>query len=80
MVSSKSEHIDSLDNLLAQTEIPHDFDVISIDIDSNDLGVWESINNYHPKIVVIEINSSIMPGVLSRHNRIHYGNSFSSTL
>lgn len=80
MVSSKSEHIDSLDNLLAQTEIPYDFDVLVIDIDSNDLDVWESLNKYHPKIVVIEINSGIMPGVLSRHNKIHNGNSFSSTL
>ena len=80
MISSKSEQINSLDNLLAQTEIPENFDILSIDIDSFDLDIWESLSNYHPKIVVIEINSGIMPGVLSRHNQIHEGNSFSSTL
>ena len=80
MISSDSERINSLDNLLAQTAIPDDFDVLSIDIDSYDLDIWESLRNYHPKIVVIEINSGIMPGILSRHNKIHDGNSFSSTL
>jgi hypothetical protein len=49
----------SLDNLLATTDIPHDFDVLSIDIDSFDYQVWDSLKNYMPKIVVIEINSSI---------------------
>lgn len=49
----------SLDNLLAKTDIPYDFDVLSIDIDSFDYQVWDSLKNYMPKIVVIEINSSI---------------------
>ena len=80
MISSGSGEDNSLDNLLAQTEIPSDFDVLSIDIDSYDLDIWESLSNYYPKIVVIEINSGIMPGVLSRHNKVNEGNSFSSTL
>ena len=49
----------SLDNLLKKTDIPYDFDVLSIDIDSFDYQVWDSFKNYMPKIVVIEINSSI---------------------
>jgi hypothetical protein len=80
MISSNPADANSLDNLLAQTAIPNDFDILSVDIDSYDLDIWESLNNYHPKVVVIEINSGIMPGVLSRHNKIHEGNSFSSTL
>jgi hypothetical protein len=80
MISSRSGQANSLDNLLAKTEIPSDFDILSIDIDSYDLDIWESLSNYQPKIVVIEINSGIMPGILSRHNKIYEGNSFSSTL
>ena len=80
MVSGDQSDANSLDNLLAQTEIPSDFDVLSIDVDSIDLDIWESLINYRPKLVVIEINSGIMPGVLSRHNNLHDGNSFSSTL
>jgi len=66
--------------LLKQTEIPSDFDILSIDIDTFDLDIWESLINYQPKVVVIEINSGIMPGILSRHNNLYDGNSFSSTL
>ena len=51
----------SLDNLLKKTKVPLDFELLSIDIDSFDLEVWESLNIYNPKIVVIEINSSYPP-------------------
>ena len=49
---------------------------ISIDIDSFDLAIWESLLHFKPKVVVIETNSGVMPGVLSRHNNLHNGNSF----
>lgn len=49
----------SLDNLLKNTDIPNDFDILSIDIDSFDYQVWKSVKAYKPKIVIIEINSSV---------------------
>jgi hypothetical protein len=49
----------SLDNLLINTNIPIDFDILSIDIDSYDYQVWKSLKIYNPKIVIIEINSSV---------------------
>ena len=49
----------SLDNLLKNTEIPYDFDILSIDIDSYDYHVWRNLKKYNPKIVIIEINSSV---------------------
>jgi len=49
----------SLDNLLQKTTIPLDFDVLSIDIDSYDYQVWKSLTIYKPKMVIIEINSSV---------------------
>jgi len=52
---------DSLDNLLKTTNIPIDFDILSIDIDSFDYHVWDSMSVYEPKIVIIEIESSICP-------------------
>jgi hypothetical protein len=71
----------SLDALLKTTSIPLNFDILSIDIDSYDCDVWESLENYIPKVVIIEINSSIPPGILQRHNnKEKVGNSFSSTL
>jgi len=50
-----------LDNILATTPIPTEFDVLSIDIDSSDYHVWKAVEKYSPRIVIIEINSSISP-------------------
>ena len=69
-----SEH--TLDNLLAATEIPVDFDILSIDIDSFDYQVWDTVEKYRPKIVVIEINSGIPPYV---ETHIHTPGSYDGT-
>lgn len=47
-----------MNTILEKTNIPLDFDVLSIDIDSYDYQVWKSLHTYKPKIVIIEINSS----------------------
>lgn len=52
-----------LDSILKETDIPLDFDVLSIDIDGNDYHVWEAIREYKPKVVVIEFNPTIAPTV-----------------
>jgi hypothetical protein len=70
----------ALDDLLARTELPTSYDLLSIDIDSSDLDVWARHTDYRPRIVVIEINSSIAPGILQFHGPDVIGNSFSSTL
>lgn len=81
-VSPDQYSLNSLDKLLANTKIKNDFALLSIDIDSYDLDVWESLSNYQPKIVIIEINSGIAPGIYQRHNPSigMQGNSFTSTL
>ncbi len=69
------------DKVVANTFLKKNFDILSIDIDSNDLEVWESIKNYEPKIVIIEICSYILPGKLERYNlEKNTKNSFTSTI
>lgn len=58
------EHVEptgekSLDNLLANTRLPCEFDFMSIDIDGNDYYVWEALIKYIPTVVVIEFNPVI---------------------
>ena len=48
-----------LDSILKQTEIPTNFDLLSIDIDGNDYHIWDSVQHYRPKVVVIEYNPTI---------------------
>src|SRR3954470_9670030 len=46
---------DSLDALLAEAgSIPDDFDVLSIDIDSADLHIWQGLDAYRPRVVLVE--------------------------
>jgi len=49
----------TLDNVLRNTPIPKDLDLLSIDIDGNDYYIWESLEEYSPKVVIIEFNPSI---------------------
>jgi hypothetical protein len=50
---------DNLDCLLANTPVPRDFDLLSIDIDGNDYHVWGALSRYTPKVVCIEYNCTI---------------------
>lgn len=74
----------SLNNLLVKHNIPLDFDILSIDIDSFDLEIWQSFEEYKPKLVIIEINSKYLPGIFKWHSKNdspkESGNSFSATL
>ena len=54
---------DGLDGILARTPIPEDFDVLSIDIDGNDYHVWNAVQRYRPRVVVIEYNPTIPTAV-----------------
>lgn len=72
---------DGLDGFLATTGIPVDFDLLSIDIDGNDYHVWEAVQNYKPKVVVIEFNPTIPAAVefvQPRDMRIAQGSSLLS--
>jgi hypothetical protein len=80
MVGFKESDDNNLNKLLSDSTIPDNFDLLSIDIDSYDLAVWQCFVG-KPKVVVIEINSSIKPGILQWHDGIsQQGNSFSSTI
>lgn len=79
-VNYKKNSPNSLENILKKTLISKDFDILSIDIDSFDLAVWKSLKKYRPKIVIIEINSGLPPGIRQMHGKGKTGNSFTSTI
>jgi hypothetical protein len=63
VVSHDPESKFSLDNILARTDIDENFVLLSIDIDGFDYQVWRAFVKYRPRIVIIEINSSVEPDV-----------------
>ena len=44
------------DNILAETDIPDDFDFLSLDVDGLDWHIWNSLERYRPRLLVIEFN------------------------
>jgi hypothetical protein len=68
----------TLDHILSSTNLPKDFDLLSIDIDSTDYQVWEALTNYSPKVVIIEIKSSELPGVMLIHDPKNEGDHFTT--
>jgi len=53
--------IDNIDELFTELELPHDFDLLSVDVDGNDYWIWKNIVNFKPRVVVIEFNGSYPP-------------------
>ena len=73
--------VNTLDNILSRTKLKKNFDLLSIDIDTYDWHIWQSLKNFTPKVVVIEINSSIPVGIYQTHHGDEIkGSSFSSTV
>jgi hypothetical protein len=49
-------HDDNLDRILEKTAAPSDFDLLSIDVDGNDYHIWNAVQKFRPKLVLIEFN------------------------
>ena len=62
----------TLDNILNNSKktVPSNFDLLVIDVDNNDYQLWESFVEYNPKIVMIEINNTLLPSEdkISKYN------------
>lgn len=71
----------TLDSLLEKVGAPHELDLVSIDIDGIDYHVWDSLQLFSPKVVVIEYNPSIpndVDFVQQPDERITHGSSVKS--
>jgi hypothetical protein len=50
---------ENFQDILQRERVHKDFDVLSIDVDGNDYWLWEALEDYRPRIVVIEYNASL---------------------
>ncbi|TVQ86142.1 MAG: hypothetical protein EA393_12600 [Bacteroidetes bacterium] len=49
---------ENIEELLANNNVPREFDLLSIDIDGNDYWVWKAMDKFKPAVVIIEYNAS----------------------
>lgn len=77
LVEFKKDSENTLDKILSKNNISNDIDIMSIDIDSYDLDVYRSIENFHPKLLIIE-GGRQKYGIFSEHSIENKMNSFSS--
>ncbi|HPQ82275.1 MAG TPA: hypothetical protein PL191_00865, partial [Candidatus Saccharimonas sp.] len=60
----KKEYItpENINKLFKKYNVPKNLDLLSIDIDSNDIYVWKALNTeYRPRLVIVEYNATIAP-------------------
>jgi len=55
MVSREVVTAENVNDVFSFHEVPYEFDLLSIDIDGNDLWVWQALA-YRPRVVIIEYN------------------------
>jgi hypothetical protein len=50
-------------DLFEKLGVPEEFDLLSLDIDQNTFYVWEGLQSFRPRVVVVEYNAAIPPDV-----------------
>lgn len=63
---------ENIEQIFKEASVPAEFDLLSIDIDGNDYHIWRAINNYSPRVVVVEYNASY--GSFAEHCQVYYPN------
>lgn len=53
--------VETAAQILKNYRVPLEFDLLSLDIDRNTSWVWHALDEFRPRVVVIEYNSSIPP-------------------
>lgn len=53
--------MENIESLFDSMNLPGEFDLLSIDIDGNDYWIWKAIENYRPRVVVVEYNAAFPP-------------------
>ena len=66
---SAANNENSIDQVLSKTFLKKNFEILSIDVDSNDLEIFETMKDYHPKIVIIEISSDLGSNISNRYSK-----------
>jgi len=54
---------DNIAYLLSEMGVPKEIDLFSLDIDLNTYHIWDALESFRPRIVVVEYNAAFPPGL-----------------
>jgi len=54
---------ENIEGLFKQGNVPEELDLLSIDVDGNDYWIWKAINQYRPRVAILEYNAVYPPQV-----------------
>jgi len=55
--------IENIETLLKESNVPKEPDLISIDIDGNDYWIWETMESFKPRVIILEYNGIWGPDI-----------------
>jgi hypothetical protein len=55
--------MDNIETIVAALRVPHEIDLLSIDIDRNTYWAWRALTSLRPRVVVTEYNAQFPPGI-----------------
>lgn len=56
-----ADGINSLDNILTKSNTPPRLDLLSIDVDGDDYYIFQSLEKFTPRVIIIEYNPTVPP-------------------
>lgn len=51
----------NIESIFTRHRVPHEFDLLSLDLDGNDYWVWRALTHYSPRVVIAEYNANLGP-------------------
>ncbi len=54
---------ENITDLFSKLGVPAEFDLLSLDVDQNTFYLWETLEKYRPRVVVVEYNAAIPPEI-----------------
>lgn len=56
--------VNTIDTIFAAKNVPIDLDLFVLDIDGNEYHIWDSMNKFRPRVMIIEFNQTIPNDIL----------------
>jgi hypothetical protein len=80
VITQRFVTVEEVDAIVAQSGLAGEIDLLSLDIDGNDIWVWQALERVRPRAVIIEYNATYAPPLCNavpyQRDRVYGGTSY----